>query len=242
MIYIIFFALINLCIMNCLHLTTKQMCQIGNLIKKQSLNCDQREKINYVLYKSYEKLAIKKATDFKKFHKFTCKNINIDELILSSKIGLFKSIKNYNGNSSFIYFSDFYIKGELFKLVTSHYYFSGIPKSIRMRSKKNYSEDNLLEYKKKLQPILINDFENIHNLNQETIFDKVNADETKMGIWENIYNLEPFSKRIMYLKYDIEFNKIRSNKIIAVLMCCSEENVRKTLYETLQKLIKTVTI
>ena len=57
---------------------------------------------------------------------------------------------------------------------------------------------------------------------------------------ENIYNLEPFSKRIMYLKYDIEFNKIRSNKIIAVLMCCSEENVRKTLYETLQKLIKTV--
>jgi len=240
MIYIIFFALINLCIMNCLHLTTKQIYQIGNLIKKQSLNCDQREKINYVLYKSYEKLAIKKATDFKKFHKFTCKNINIDELVLSSKIGLFKSIKNYNGNSSFIYFSDFYIKGELFKLVTSHYYFSGIPKSIRMRSKKNYSEDNLLEYKKKLEPILINDFENIHNLNQETIFDKVNADETKMGIWENIYNLEPFSKRIMYLKYDIEFNKIRSNKIIAVLMCCSEENVRKTLYETLQKLIKTV--
>ena len=240
MIYIIFFALINLCIMNCLHLTTKQMYQIGNLIKKQSLNCDQREKINYVLYKSYEKLAIKKATDFKKFHKFTCKNINIDELILSSKIGLFKSIKNYNGNSSFIYFSDFYIKGELFKLVTSHYYFSGIPKSIRMRSKKNYSEDDLLEYKQNLEPILTNDFENIHNLNQETIFDKVNADETKMGIWENIYNLEPFSKRIMYLKYDIEFNKIRSNKIIAELMCCSEENVRKTLYETLQKLIKTV--
>ena len=238
--YIIYFVLINLCMMNCLHLTTKQIYQIGSLIKKQRLNCEQREKINYVLYKSYEKLAIKKATDFKKFHKFTCKNINIDELILSSKIGLFKSIKNYNGNSSFIYFSDFYIKGELFKLVTSHYYFSGVPKSIRMRSKKNYSEDNLLEYKKKLEPILINDFENIHNLNQETILDKVNADETKMGIWENIYNLEPFSKRIMYLKYDAEFNKIRSNKIIAVLMCCSEENVRKTLYETLQKLIKTV--
>jgi len=91
-----------------------------------------------------------------------------------------------------------------------------------------------------LEPILTNDFENIHNLNQETNLDKVNADETKMGIWENIYNLEPFSKRIMYLKYDAEFNKIRSNKIIAELMCCSEENVRKTLYETLQKLIKTV--
>jgi RNA polymerase sigma factor (sigma-70 family) len=212
------------------------MYQIGNLIKKQSLNYEQREKVNYVLYKSYEKLAIKKATDFKKVHKFTCKNINIDELILSSKIGLFKSIKNYNGNSSFIYFSDFYIKGELFKLVTSHYYFSGIPKSIRMKSKKNYSEDSLSEYKQNLQPILTNDFENTPSLNQVTILDKLNADETKMGIWEYIYNLDPFYKRIMYLKYDAEFNKIRSNKIIAELMCCSEENVRKTLHETLKKI------
>ena len=234
--YIIYFVLINLCMMNCLHLTTKQIYQIGNLIKKQSLNYEQREKINYVLYKSYEKLAIKKATDFKKFHKFTCKNINIDELILSSKIGLFKSIKNYNGNSSFIYFSDFYIKGELFKLVTSHYYFSGVPKSIRMRSKKNYSEDNLLEYKQKLEPILTNDFENTPNLNEETILDKIGVYGLNLEMWEKINNLDAFSKRIMYLKYDIEFNKIRSNKIIAVLMCCSEENIRKNLYETLQKI------
>ena len=49
-------------------------------------------------------------------------------------------------------------------------------------------------------------------------------------------NLDAFSKRIMYLKYDNEFNKIRSNKIIGELMCCSEENIRQNLRKTLQKI------
>ena len=237
MMYIIYFLLINLYIVNCLHLTNNQMYQITNLIKKQTLNLDQREKINYVLYKSYEKRAIKKAIDFKKLHKFICKNINTNEMILCSKIGLFGAIKNYNGNSSFLFFSDFYIKGELFKLVTSHYSFSNIPKRIRRKSKQNYSEHKLLTYKEKLEPILTNDFENIPNLDKKTRLYEICLDELNVEMWRKINNLAPFSKRIMYLKYDKDFNKIRSNKIISHLMCCSEENIRKNLQETLKRLI-----
>ena len=59
----------------------------------------------------------------------------------------------------------------------------------------------------------------------------------KGGAEPKINNLAPFSKRIMYLKYDKDFNKIRSNKIISHLMCCSEENIRKNLQETLKRLI-----
>ena len=238
MIYIIYFALINICIVNCLHLTSIQMYQIVNLIRKPSLNSDQREKINHILYKSYEKWAIKKATDFKKSNIFTCKNIHTDELVLCSKIGLFKSIKKYNGNSSFTHFSNFYVKSELFKLVTSHYSFSNIPKSIRIKSKQNYSGDNLLVYKENLEPMLTSDFENIPNLNEETILDKMGIYGLNLEIWEKINNLDAFSKRIMYLKYDNEFNKIRSNKIIGELMCCSEENIRKNLQDTFQKLLQ----
>jgi hypothetical protein len=62
-----------------------------------------------------------------------------------------------------------------------------------------------------------------------------------MKIWENINNLDPFSKRIIYLKYDIDFNKVRSNKIISELMCCSEETIRKKNLEVL-KFIKRVNI
>ena len=43
--------------------------------------------------------------------------------------------------------------------------------------------------------------------------------------------LDTFSKRVFFYKYDIDFNSIRSNKIVAELMCCSEEKVRLTLKE-----------
>jgi DNA-directed RNA polymerase sigma subunit (sigma70/sigma32) len=105
-----------------------------------------------------------------------------------------------------------------------------------MKSKQNYSDDNLLVYKENLDPILTSDFENTPNLNQETILDKMGVYGLNLEMWEKINKLDAFSKRIMYLKYDNEFNKIRSNKIIGELMCCSEENIRQNLRKTLQKI------
>lgn len=238
---ILYFMIINFYLINCLHLTNNQMQQITNLIKNPTLNSNQREKINYILYKSYEKWAVKKAIDFKNIHQVTCKNINKNELILSSKYGLFKSIKKYNGACPFIYFSEFYVKSELFKLLTSHYSFSSIPKNIRIKSKLNFTEQELLDYNNKLEPILLNYSENdvfdiSYTSKQEHILDKIQIYEANAEIWEKINKFEPFSKRIIYLKYDREFNKIRSNKLVGELMCCSEENIRKTLHDAFKKM------
>ena len=241
MIFIFYFILINLFFIHCLHLTSNQINQIVKLIKNNSLDTEQREKINYILYQSYEKWAIKKALDFKQLHQFKCKNINTQELILYSKFGLFKSIKKYNGNSSFLFYSEFYVKKELLIVVTNHFSLSIIPKNIRTKNKQNFSQDALSEYKNKLEPMLINYANTVaidksHNSKQEQILDKIYKYETNMKMWENINTLDPFSKRIIHLKYDYEFNKIRSNKIIAELMCCSEEHIRKTLQEAFKKL------
>jgi hypothetical protein len=54
-------------------------------------------------------------------------------------------------------------------------------------------------------------------------------------IWNIINNFDPFTKRVYQLKYDYEFNKIRTNKEISVLMSCSEEYVRQKLINS-QKL------
>lgn len=234
---IFYFILFNLFLINCLHLTSKQIFHIVKLIKKTNLDTEQREKINYILFKSYEKWAIKKALDFKQLHKFKCKNINTQELVLYSKFGLFKSIKKYNGNSSLLFYSEFYVKKELLNVVTDHFSLSIIPKSIRIKNKHNFSYEILSEYKNKLEPMLINYANNVaidksHNSKQEHILDKINNYNLYMEIWEIINNLDPFSKRVIYLKYDHEFNKIRSNKIIAELMCCSEEHIRKNLQES----------
>jgi hypothetical protein len=221
------------------------MTSINNLIKNKNLNHEQRNIINKVLYLSYEKWAIKKAIEFKKFHRFKCKNICTDELILSGKIGLFKSIKIYNGNSPFIYFSEIYVKGELFKTLTNSFSLSPLPKNIRLKSKKNFSDKQIIEYKNLLTTKLINysdnwQFDKIYNKNTNTnlILDNINTIEKYKNLWEKINNVDLFSKKIIYLKYDYEFNKIRSNKHISELMCCSEENVRKNLVKTIIKITK----
>jgi hypothetical protein len=220
--------LTNLFICNCLHLSPFQINLIIDLVKNPRLTINQRKYINKVLYTSYEKYAVKKAVEFKKFHIHKCKNILIDDLILSSKVGLFKSIKKYNGNSSFTYFSDFYIKGELFKTLTEYYSISNVPKKIRIQNKGNYTRYELRKYKKQLNPILVSypnywqfdKYKNSYNINNVDNLEKLER------VWQLINNLDLFTKKIFYLKYDVEFNKLRSNKIISELLCCSEENIR----------------
>jgi hypothetical protein len=71
-----------------LHLNNYKINLIINLIQNPLLRNNDREKINIILYKAYEKWAIKKAVDFKIFHKYKCSNIKTEELILSSKMGV----------------------------------------------------------------------------------------------------------------------------------------------------------
>ena len=240
--YILFIFFIKIFFINSLHLTSYQMSSINNLIKNKNLNSEQRNIINKILYLSYEKWAIKKSIEFKKLHRFKCKNICTDELVLSGKFGLFKSIKNYNGNSPFIYFSEIYVKGELFKTLTNSFSLSPLPKNIRIKSKKNFSDKQIIEYKNLLTTKLINysdnwQFDKIYNKKEIEHLDKITKIDSNNELWIKIENLDPFLKRIFYLKYDFEFNIIRSNKHISELMCCSEENIRKNLVKTIKGII-----
>ena len=144
LLFFLFFLFLYLLLFDSLHLSTYQLKLINNLIKNKNLEKEQRLKINNLLYISYEKWSIKKAIDFKNLHYYKCKNININELTLSSKIGLFKAIQNYNGKSDFTYFSQFYVKHELYKILTTYYQYSSVPKNIRKKSKKNLSNEELI--------------------------------------------------------------------------------------------------
>ena len=244
--YILYLLLTNLCVCYCLHLTNNQINLVNNLIKSNKLSIIQRSKINKIMYISYEKWAIKKAIDFKKFHKYKCENVDISELILSSKFGLFKSIEKYNGKSSFIYFSEFYVKGELLKTLTNSYALSSVDKKIRIKSKANLSSEELIIYKQNLRPYLVSynenwKFDKLSNTNEDYILNNFLQSEEKtqkiVNMWNKINELDAFSKRIFYLKYDYEFNVIRSNKHIGILMCCSEETIRKKLINSLKTIL-----
>lgn len=217
-------------IVNCLHLNREQMNSIVHLIKNKELNSIQREKINTILFLSYEKWSVQKAKDFKKFHSYKCRNIDINDLIVSGRLGLFKSIKKYNGNTSFIYFSEIYIKSELFRTLTNYFSISYISKKERIKNKSNFTKLELYRYKKLLEPSWVgySDYWRFDKLkdNTETIIDNLENQESNKRIWEKINTLDSSLKKIIHLKYDYDFNKIRSNKEIGELMAYSEENIR----------------
>ena len=80
-------------------------------------------------------------------------------------------------------------------------------------------------------------FDKIYNKKEIEHLDKITKIDSNNELWIKIENLDPFLKRIFYLKYDFEFNIIRSNKHISELMCCSEENIRKNLVKTIKGII-----
>lgn len=217
-----------------LHLNYYQINLINSLIQNPLLPIKERSTIHLILYKSYEKWAIKKAVDFKNLHKYKCKNIQLEELIFYSKIGLFKSVKKYNGKYNFINYSTIYVNSELLKLLTETYSLSNVPKKYRSKSKVFFSENELNKYQFLLEKNLACQYK---NWEIDSLFVKNNKNEESNKIIQKytdinelklvMDNISPEAKTIFNLKYDYNGNKIRSNKNIAQLLGCSEETIRK---------------
>jgi hypothetical protein len=147
----ILYILLFINLVKSLYLNNYQIKLIKNLIQNPLLQNKDRAKINLILYKAYEKWAIKKAIDFKTLHRYKCNNIKTEELVLSSKIGLFKSIKKYNGKFNLINYSSIYVNSELLKVLTETYSLSILPKSFRKKNKENISNEELNKYKNLLK-------------------------------------------------------------------------------------------
>ena len=217
-----------------LYLNNYQLNLINKLIQNNKIGINEREKINIILFKAYENFSIRKAIDFKSKHQFKCKDIKDDELFLCSKMGLFKAIKKYNGKYSLVNYSNIYINSELLKLITEKYSLSIIPKSYRIKNKSNLSKNELYNYNQLLSPKLTSLYESwqldLLFINDEEICNKIIIKNEYIDELSSLFSkLTPSMKRILYLKYYFNKNKVTSNKTISMLMCCSEESIRKQL-------------
>ncbi len=220
---------------SCFHLNPTQIQTINHLIQKNKLTRDQREQINIILYNSYKKYAIKKTYEFKKIHSYKCQDIDTDELLFSSYIGLYKGIRKYNGQIPLHKHSDIYIKSELLKTITEKFNLSPIPKSVRKQGKVNLTTIEKNTYKQNLEPKLVSydnywQFDKIYKNNiMRPVYDDILEKEYYTNIWQIINNLEPYDRKIFHYKYDFYLNKLRSNKSISEALYCSEEAIRKRL-------------
>ena len=239
MVYIIYIIIFFIHISSSSYLSSSQWKSINSLLKNPSLSLPMKIQINYIMYNSYEKYALNCANEFRKKHYYTCKNININELQLYSKFGLYRAINNYKYkyNGSFINYANIYINGELYRGLTELYPLSSVPKSKRRNLQDCKDENNKL----------VRLFTKFVSYENNWVFDKYNGDkqyeeQCNDSLQKIIYmeynnkflqfidnNLDAFSKRVFYYKYDIHCNIIRSNKEISKLMDCSEEKIRKSI-------------
>ena len=226
-------SLLILCLLNisyCFYLSTTNHNLINNIIKNKNISVLTRRKVNKILYLGYERWAIKKALEFKKLHPYKCSRIPENELILYAKYGLYRSVMNYNGKNNFVNYSSIYIQGELRKALTDSYSLSILPKRIRMSSKEGLNETEKENYKNLLNIETRKDVSFWYN--KKIDYDMLKKHDTMYNyrlLWDKINELDPFTKRCIYLKYNYQFDKIRSNKQVSLLMCCSEENIRTKL-------------
>jgi DNA-directed RNA polymerase specialized sigma subunit len=209
----------------CIHLNFTQKQLINKILQNPQITPYQKKFIHNTLYKSYEKLAIRKAREFKNLHYYKCQNIYEDELVLYAKFGLWKSIINFKGYVPLEKYCDIYIKHELNECLNDKYSLSILPKSFRSKSKQNMTDIERKNYNSLLTVITTEE----EWWFQHTDFkmDNILLNEYFKDKWEFINStMDTSIKFILYLKYDFYFNKRMSNKQISDIINLSEEYVR----------------
>jgi RNA polymerase sigma factor (sigma-70 family) len=116
--YLLIFLFLSVYIASITHarplLLPSQVKSIRFVIQNPNITPYQRNTIRDVLFSYYVDWARYKAYQFKKQHRYICKNCRIDDLIAAAMIGLHKSTRHYNGAGSFTHYANYYIQGELY--------------------------------------------------------------------------------------------------------------------------------
>ena len=192
-------------------LTNVQQGRINRIMMDPCLNCKTRHLLESVLYKNYEKWAIKVGSSFKKHHYYKCKHIPYHEISIYSRMGLLNAIRNYRPtkeSSLFHLYAIHHIRGQLYKGMTD------------------------------LSPITNVSKKQLRN--KGTVYERAGHNHQAIGknpsllkenephkLWQYIEETtDPFTRRCIVYKFDYDFNTIRSNLEVARLMECSEESVR----------------
>jgi RNA polymerase sigma factor (sigma-70 family) len=217
--------------------------RIKHIIQHPGTTPEMRETIDSILFSSYKDLATKKALQFKYSHKYICKNIRTDDLFSCAYFGLYKGIKRFNGNSTFVKYVDLYMTHELQKCISKSIPINALPKTY-FKKKKSAQEYKKL-YNVYLNPIHIG-FD--HHFMENTLYNHVYSNGNRWigiedqlisqkKIWEKINDLPEFQAKIMHCKYAVCFETLLTNREIAEIMNCSAQTIRVNLNHVRNKLM-----
>jgi len=184
---------------------------------KEQLQPSMVEKYQLILYSRHVPLAKKTISDFCRFHKFKTKHVCMDDLEQYAFMGLMHAIKNYNGHYLFHSYAKIYIQGALYNGLTKHFPISKV--SAKQRRKKKPFVKYTYETCGEMDTVKNSYLGKTDYIAHESQSEEIHQDLTR-DLWIQIYKLPPFIRRIVYLKYDYHFTRIRSNEEIADYMGC----------------------
>lgn len=217
--------------------------RIKTIIQHPGTTPEMREVVDKILFDSYKDWAAKQAIQFKYSHKYICKNIKTDDFISCAFFGLYKGIKRFNGNDTFVKYIDLYIKWELQKCMSKSIPINPLPKTY-FKQKKTSQEYNKL-YNVYLNPIHIG-FNNhfMENTRDNDIYSNGNRwmqfeDDLiyQKKIWEKIHELPEFQMKIMHYKYSVCFETLHTNREIAEIMNCTVKTIGVNINHIRNKLL-----
>lgn len=211
------------------YLTTTQWGLIKKVLGHPQRTPIMVEQINQVLYQHYKYKAFEMAKNFKIKYSILCRHISTTEMNQYAARGLMLAIKNYNPKYPFSSHFSLYVNSQLYICLTDMQPLTTIPRHLRL-SKKWRSRNKFL-YKRLTNMKLVGSDNYLYDVIQDK--QKTNDLENSskydelVKIWSIVNNLDVESQKIMRYKYNFDMKKIRSNGEVGILMCCSDETIRK---------------
>lgn len=215
------------------YLSDSQWTLIKHILKHPQRTSYMTDTIHQVLYQHYRYKAYGIAYEFKKKYSKLCSHISVTEMNQYASKGLLLAIKNYNPKYPFSNHMSLYVNSQLYIGLSDLQPLTTIPKNLRLSKK--WKNENRILYKKLTNTKLVGNDDYLYNITQDKNDSKANnlenTSENQMlsEIWSIINSLDVEYQQIMKYKYDFYLQKVRSNRHVAELMCCSDETIRKKL-------------
>jgi len=220
-------------------LSRSQWNYLERKIQSPDTTISMNEKICIILFQQHIPLVLSLTKQFIGFHRYKCKNVSKNDLLSYAYDSLYAACVKYKGNSNFVKYATIYINGALYKGLTIHYPINKLPKNERRKKYSDSEEMSIYQDIYDRRNIYLGNKDILHRNKDKNHYLSLPEYYDKCGIiWNKIDQLSPVEKRCFQLKFDYEFNKIRSNKHIAELMCYSEETIRKIIHNNIKRLIE----
>jgi hypothetical protein len=198
-------------------LTKNQWKDLQSYIMSKETTPSMKQKVDYIIFHRHLPLVYSQTSVFRKSHYRKARNIYKDDMLAFAYKGLHSAVSHYNGNSSFIKYAKIYINGALYDAITAHNQISVLTKNERRR---NNGRRNA-----KYFDIRVNRYLNKRDYLASSKSQE-ECEEAYQKKWDIVNTFPLFVRRCFHYKFDFYFNRIRTNRRVGELMCCSEELVR----------------